>query len=244
MATDFPVTQDQIIQRAMRICGALDPTSLPSPTDYQFIGLALNMLIKNWVKDGIPLWKVAQIAVPMVANQATYLIGTLGPDIVTDRILRVTEAQILVVQGQQTITLRSLAREQYVERSGKFIAFGQPVEYWFQPLGSELTEQSSSLTVYPTPNVGTALSPVWTILLNALQPIQNTVALTDILDFPSEYYLPLSDVLAYTIANEYPVSAERYARIEKRAEIGQEQISEWGQEQDVDVQIKYDARGR
>lgn len=240
MATDLPITQDQVIQRAMRQCGAYDPTGLPTPTDYQNVGLTLNILIKNWVKDGIPLWHVTQISVPMVANQATYLIGTLGPDVVTDRPLRVLDAEIITLPGRQTITLRSLAREQYVDRSGKNIAFGQPVEYWFQPLGSELGTQSASLTMYPTPNV----SGVWIANLYALQPIQNTVALSDVLDFPSEYYLPLSDVLAYHIANEYPVSAERYARIEKKAEVGLEQITSWGQEQDVELNIKYDMRGR
>jgi hypothetical protein len=244
MATDFPVTQDQIIQAAMRECGALDPTAIPTPQDYANIGLTLNMLLKTWVADGIPLWKVVTLPVPMVANQAAYSIGTLGPDVITDRVLRVLEAEIQYLNtgsgGGQSITLFSLAREQYVELSGKFISFGVPTHYWFQPLGSEMTEQSSLLTMYPIPS----LSDTWQVLLKALQPIANTIQLTDVLDFPSEYYLPLKWCLAYEIANSYPVTDSRYARIEKRAMAAKEEITEWGQEQDVEVRIKYDRRGR
>lgn len=242
MATDFPVTQDQIIQAAMRECGALDPTSIPTPQDYANIGLTLNMLLKTWVAAGIPLWKVVTLSVPMIQNQISYGIGTLGPDVITDRVLRVLEAEIQYTQtgNNQTIGLFSLSREQYVELSGKFISFGVPTHYWFQPLGSEMTEQSSLLTVYPIPSA----TGVWTVLLKALQPIANTIQLTDVLDFPSEYYLPLKWCLAFEIANSYPVTDSRYARIQSRATSAIEDITEWGQEQDVEVRIKYDRRGR
>lgn len=240
MATDFQVSQDQIIRAAMRECGALDPTGIPSPTDYTNIGLALNMLLKYWVKDGIPLWKVSTLTLPMVANQITYSIGTLGPDLVTDRPLRVLEAEIVTIANSQSIQLWSLSREQYVELSGKFISFGIPTQYWFQPLGSEATEQSATISFYPIPSA----SATWNVLLKALQPITNAINLTDVLDFPSEYYLPLKWALAYEIANEYPVSDSRYARIEKRAISSKEEIAEWGQELDVEVRLKYDRRGR
>jgi len=240
MATDYSVTQDQIIQAAMRQVGALDPAGLPTPTDYANVGMALNLLLKKWIADGIPLWKVATLTVPLVGNQATYQIGTLGPDVVTDRPLRVLEAEIVTIASQQSIQLWSLSREQYVELSGKYIAFGIPTQYWFQPLGSELTEQSASITFYPIPSV----SSTWNVLLKAVQPLQNVVNLTDVLDFPAEYYLPLKWLLAYEIANEYPVSDSRYARIEKRAMTALEDIIEYGQELDVEVRFKYDLRGR
>jgi hypothetical protein len=240
MATDFPVTQQQIIQAAMRQVGALDPAAQPTQFDYANIGLALNMLLKTWVAAGIPLWNVNTLTLPMVANQATYFMGTIGPDLVIDRPLRVLEAEILTISSNATITLRSLSREQYVERSGKFISFGQPVEYWFQPLGSEFNTQSASITMYPIPNVSSA----WSVIMRALQPLNNVVALTDVLDFPAEYFSPLKFLLAYEIANEYPISDARYARIERRAVQSMQAIIDYGQEQDVEVRIKYDRRGR
>lgn len=244
MATDLQVSQDTIIQAAMRQCGALDPTGIPSPTDYNNVSLALNLLLKKWIADGIPLWKVSTITLPLVANKASYLMGTLGPDLIIDRPLRILEAEIVTVANSQSIQLWSLSREQYVELSGKFISFGIPTQYWFQPLGSEASQQSASITFYPIPSTGTALAPTWNVLMKAVQPLNNAVALTDVLDFPAEYYLPLKWLLAYEIANEYPVSDSRYARIEKRALTALEDIIDYGQELDVDIRIKYDRRGR
>jgi hypothetical protein len=240
MATDYAVTQDQIIQAAMRQCGALDQSALPGSNDYNNVGMALQLLLKEWVADGIPLWKVATLTLPMVANQATYYMGATGPDLITDRPLRVLEAEIQNTISLQSIQLWSISREQYVELSGKAISFGIPTQYWFEPLGSELSSTSARITFYPIPFAGITQQ----VLLKALQPLQNPVALTDVIDFPAEYYLPFKWCLAYEIANEYPVSDSRYARIRERAMASKEKIIEWGQEQDVEMRIKYDRRGR
>jgi hypothetical protein len=240
MATDYAVTQDQIIQAAMRQCGALDQSATPGSNDYNNVGMALQLLLKEWVADGIPLWKVATLTLPMVANQATYYMGSTGPDLITDRPLRVLEAEIQNTINLQCIQLWPISRSQYVELSGKDIAFGIPTQYWFEPLGSELNSTSARITMYPIPFAGITQQ----VLLKALQPLQNPVLLTDVIDFPAEYYLPFKWCLAYEIANEYPVSDSRYARIEKRALTAKEKIIEWGQEQDTEVRIKYDMRGR
>ena len=169
MATDYQVTTDQIVQAAMRQCGALDTaaSSIPQPQDYTNVLLALNMIIKKWVTDGIPLWKVAPLTLPLVANQQAYSIGTLGPDLITDRPLRILEAEILTLSNQQSIELWPLAREQWVELSGKYISFGIPTQYYFQTLGSEATQQSALIQFYPIPPV----SLTWSVVLQALQPI-------------------------------------------------------------------------
>jgi hypothetical protein len=240
MATDYAVTQDQIIQAAMRQVGALDQSATPGSNDYNNVGMALQLLLKEWVADGIPLWKVATLTLPMVANQKTYYMGATGPDLITDRPLRVLEAEIQNSINLQSIQLWAISRQQYVELSGKDIAFGIPTQYWFEPLGSELNSTSARITMYPIPFAGITQN----VLLKALQPLQNPAALTDVIDFPSEYYLPFKWCLAYEIANEYPVSDSRYARIEKRAITAKEKIIEWGQELDTEVRFKYDMRGR
>ena len=145
MATDYAVTQDQIIQAAMRQCGALDQSATPGSNDYNNVGMALQLLLKEWVADGIPLWKVATLTLPMVANQATYYMGSTGPDLITDRPLRVLEAEIQNTINLQCIQLWPISRSQYVELSGKDIAFGIPTQYWFEPLGSELNSTSARI---------------------------------------------------------------------------------------------------
>lgn len=239
MTTSFPVTQDTIIKAAMRQCGALDQSSTPNPIDYQNCGEALNLLLKTWVASGIPLWKVSTVTLPFVANQTTYYMGPTGASLVMDRPLRVLEAEIQNTIDLTSIELWPLAREQYVELSGKFIALGVPTQYWFEPLGSEATSPNARISFYPIP-----ADTTFQALLKCLTPINNAILLSDVIDFPAEYYAPLKWCLAYEIANEYPVSDSRYARIQQRAKEGQELIVEWGQEQDVEVRIKYDRRGR
>jgi hypothetical protein len=241
MATAFPVTQNQIIIATMLELGALDQSSQPNPYDYSNISFALNLLLKTWMASGIALWKVSTLQLPFVANNQTYYIGpsATGPGaLVTDRVLRVTEAEIVNNSSLQSIDLWPLAREQFVELSGKFTSFGVPTQYWFEPLGSELNSPNSRISFYPIP-----ADTTFTAYLKALQPLTNAVNLSDVIDFPSEYYWPFIKCLSYELANQYPVSSERYARIEKRA-IGQlELIEDWGQEQDVEVRIKFDRRG-
>lgn len=238
--TVYPISQQQIIQAALRQVISQDATSVPSPYDFANVSMALNMLIKNWVASGIPLWQVSTLTLPMVANQATYFMGPSGADSIGPRPLRVLEAEIQNSINLQSIQLWPLSREQYVELSGKAIAFGIPTQYWFQPLGGEQTSPNASITMYPIPFEGITQN----VLLKVLTPIVNPVALTDIIDFPDEYLLPLKWCLAYEIANEYPVSDSRYQRISQRATTSKEEIIEWGQEQDVEVRLKYDLRGR
>lgn len=242
MATSFPVTQDQIIQGAMRKVGALAKGATPDQTDYANISFALNILLKTWVASEIMLWRVASLQVPFVANNAPYQIGptAIGTGaIVTDRPLRILEGEIVNTITNQTIDLFSLSREQYVELSGKNISFGVPTHFWFQRLGSELTNPNALVTFYPIP-----FDTTYYALLKVLTPLTNAVLLTDVIDFPAEYYQPFIYCLAYDIADEYPISDSRYQRIAARAIQAKKDITEWGQEQDVEVRFKYDRRGR
>ncbi len=49
MSTTFSVTRDDIINRALRICGAYDATHPPSSTDFSVLSLPMNILIKAWL---------------------------------------------------------------------------------------------------------------------------------------------------------------------------------------------------
>lgn len=239
-ATTYPISQQQIIQAALRQVQSTDQTTQPGTYDFTNVSQALNMIIKTWVADGIPLWQVSTLTLPMVANQATYYMGPTGPDVVGPRPLRILEGEIQNTISNQSIQLWPIAREQYVELSGKFISFGIPTQYWFEPLGGEQNTPNARVTMYPIPFEGITQQ----CLFKVLTPIVNSVALSDIVDFPDEYLLPLKWVLAFEIANEYPVSDSRYARLQARATDAKEKIIEYGQELDVEMRIKYDMRGR
>lgn len=91
--TSFSVTRNDIIYASLRLIGVLEEGAVPSATAIETASLVLNMLIKDWMTDGIKLWTTNEIVLPLVANQTTY---TLGPDytnsFVTPKPLRLIQA--------------------------------------------------------------------------------------------------------------------------------------------------------
>ena len=91
--TTFSVTRNDIIYASLRLLGVLEEGAIPSATAIENASLVLNMLIKDWMTDGIKLWTVNEIVLPLVANQTTYTIGPdYNNDLVTDKPLRLIQA--------------------------------------------------------------------------------------------------------------------------------------------------------
>ena len=53
---DFTVTRDDIIQASMRKLGVLAEGQTPSTNQYTYASQALNVMLKAWQSDGMPLW--------------------------------------------------------------------------------------------------------------------------------------------------------------------------------------------
>ena len=94
--TTFTVTRDQVIEAAMRGLSVLEEGGQPSATSVQNASLSLNLIIKNWQKDGIKLWTISEIALPLVANQTSYSIGPSGCDLTSPKPLKVIQALSLI----------------------------------------------------------------------------------------------------------------------------------------------------
>ena len=103
MATTFAVSRDDIINRALRLCGTYDATNPPTSQDFQNVGLAFNMMIKAWILNGQPMWKVVETVLPLVTPVNTYQIGpyATGPGaLVTTKILKIQQAFIRLISTQ------------------------------------------------------------------------------------------------------------------------------------------------
>jgi hypothetical protein len=79
--TTFSVTRNDIIQSSLRLLGVLEEGTQPSATAIENASMVLNMMLKDWMTDGIKLWTVTELTIPLKANQTTY---TIGPSSIYD----------------------------------------------------------------------------------------------------------------------------------------------------------------
>ena len=75
---DYSNTCQEIIRRAMRICGVLGTGETPTADDYDLCRIALNQMIKNWQIKNTGLWLDKKIYVFTADSQQSYLIGPSG----------------------------------------------------------------------------------------------------------------------------------------------------------------------
>lgn len=218
MPATFSVTRDDIINAALRLCGVVGQYNSATATDLTNCAQALNMLVKQWQIEGMPLWQYQTIAVPLVAAQASYTIGATG-NVVADRPLRVVHAYIRDSEGIDT-EIRQVSRHEYSAFSNK-TQEAIPNSFYFDP---QLT--NSVLYVYPTPQDATR-----TVYLVCHSPILDFVSGSDAPDFPQEWFQALKYGLADAIAGEYDVPLPKHQMFERKAMMYKEQLTNWSQEE-------------
>lgn len=77
-STNFSVTRNDVIAGALRLIGAIGAGDTPSTDDYTDCSQALNLMIKDWHKEGLQLWLVRELALTFVASQRSYELGPNG----------------------------------------------------------------------------------------------------------------------------------------------------------------------
>jgi hypothetical protein len=238
MSTTFSISRDTLIFASLKECGAFGTGETPSSEDISDVSLALNILIKSWVKLGMPLWKITEVLIPMIAGNQTYQIGPTATGtgaIVTDRPLRVFDPFIRDGAGNDT-TLIILSRQEYEMMSRKQTT-GVPNSIYYQAFGGS-TVPNGLLTVW-TP----AADATRTIHLFSQVAISDVNVGTDIMDFPSECYQALKWNLCAEIAGPYVSSAQKIQRIEQKAAQYKTEMENWSVE-DSSLYFGMEQRGR
>lgn len=239
MSTTFSVSRDDIIKRALRLCGAFDPTNPPTTDDFDTVALAFNMMIKEWIVS-IPMWKVEIVTMPLLNGQNTYNIGPYATgtgSVVMDKILRIQQASVRnnATSPPNDTPIDQLSIQEYEQYSVKG-ALGVVNSMLYRPLDDQ-TGISSYIQVYPTPADDThALRMV------CLTQLDDVNIGTDPLDFPQECYIALSWNLADEISFEYSVPLDRAQIITMRAKDAKERMADWSQENSDSIRMMYDKR--
>ena len=91
--TTFSVTRNEIIQASLRLLGVLEEGTQPTAPAIESASIVLNMMLKDWMTDGIKLWTVTELTIPLKSNQTSYTIGPAATnDLVTNKPLRLIQS--------------------------------------------------------------------------------------------------------------------------------------------------------
>ena len=182
----FTVTRDDIINSALRLIKAQGDRDAAVGARLANCSSALNIMVKNWVVEGLPLWAVQDVAIPMVAGQSQYLIG---PSTSQQRPLRILDAYLRDSTGND-VSLSMLSRYDW-DTLGQKNAPGIPNQIFYDP-----QLNNGVVTVYNVPTDATH-----TMHLVIQRQFQDFNLATDNPDFPQEAY----SALKYCLAEElYP----------------------------------------
>ena len=231
MSSTFTVTRDQIIQLALRKLGVLELGDTPDAATTANASLALNLFIKQCATEGLKIWKVQELVIPMTANQYIYTLGGSSSDTMYDSFnlnTPITDKPLKVIQGwyrNTTVTppvdtpLQLLSKQEYnILGSKQSTGVANSVFY-------DVKQNNGVLYVYLEPNsyVATNLE----IHLVAQMPMNDLNRGQDVPDFPNEWMNTLVWNLADQLAIEYSVPGNHRQEIAARAKTYRDQLTDW-----------------
>ena len=90
-STDYATNRDALITGALRVIGAVAQGESPTAVQITEGAESLNMLVKSWHSDGMPLWAIKQYNVVPVSGTRVYRIGA-SQAVNTPKPLRIIDA--------------------------------------------------------------------------------------------------------------------------------------------------------
>ena len=179
---NFAPSMGEFVLYAFNLCG-IRPTELLQE-HMQSARMAANMLAGRWSADGLNLWKVEQVTVPLVAGQGVY---SYDPAVVV-----VLDAYISTDNGDGTFTDRlilPIGRSEYAAYPNKD-QVGFPTVFWADRL------LSPNITMWPVPDGTQDYLKYYCVRQIEDATLQNATGM----DLPSYFYEAFAFGLALRLA--------------------------------------------
>jgi hypothetical protein len=231
MSSTFTVNRNQIISLALRKLGVLELGATPDPETIDNASLALNLLIKQMATEGLKLWKVVELVIPLYTNQYIYTLGgttSTAMYLSNDLINPITTKPLKVIQGwYRTNTdtppidtpLQILSRQEYSILGSK-MSTGVPNSIFY-----DIKQNNGDLYVYLDPDAYVSEN-LELHLISQLQMNDVNYA-NDVPDFPNEWMNTLVWNLADQLAIEYSVPNNHRMEIAQKAKMYRDQLVDW-----------------
>lgn len=234
MSSNYSINRDQIISLALRKLGTLEVGSTPDAETIANANMSLNLLVKQLNADGLKLWKVSELIVPLYANQTTYVLGGSGSALMYDSLaptVAITDRPLKVIQG----FYRNVSSTPVIDTPVMIVSKQE-----YNTLGSKASTGTANtifydskktngiLYVYLTPDANSEANLQLHIV--AQMPLNDMTLATDIPDFPNEWMNCLVWNLADQLALEYGVPMNARQEIATRALTYKTQLDDWNVE--------------
>jgi len=206
--SSFNLDLNDLVEEAFERCGA----ELRTGYDLRTARRSLNLLTIEWANRGINMWTIEQGSIDLIQGVNTY-------DLPIDTI-DLLEQQIRTNSGQQNnqtdITISRISVSTYSTIPNK-LAQGRPIQVWIQrmsgakyplpgPNGTDSVTgiDAPKVTVWPTPDQGTALNPYYKFIYWRLRRIQDAGGGVNTQDIPFRFVNCLVAGLAYYLSMKLP----------------------------------------
>jgi hypothetical protein len=231
MSSTYTVTRDQVITLALRKLGVLEIGSSPDPDTVANAAMSLNLLIKQLSTDGLKLWKICELIIPLTSGQTTYTLGGSTSTLMYDSLnptVAITDKPLKAIQGfyrnmQSTPPIDTpvmlVSKQEYNVLGSKF-STGTANTIFYDP-----RKLNGVLYVYLTPDLNAQTNLELHII--AQLPIDDLTSALDIPDFPNEWMNCLVWNLADQLALEYGVPMNARQEIGLRATAYKTLLSDW-----------------
>ena len=224
MSSNFSITRDQIIVSALRKLGTVEPSDTSSTIDANLVtngAQAFNLMLKQWMTEGIKLWTVNEQSFPLQSGKTSYTFGPTLCDFTVDKPMRLIQAWY----RNNTVTpvidtpLNIISKQEYNTFGSKF-STGVANSIYLNP---GLT--TSTVKLFLTPDLLT--STMYKVFMVTQRPIFDIMNPSDIPDFPNEWMQALVWGLADQMALEFGLPVNHRQEVMMRAEKYKDQLLGW-----------------
>jgi hypothetical protein len=189
-------TAQTIIDRSLRLIGAIASGESPTTDETADALIALNAMIDSWRNDRLMVYALTESTLTLVANDGSYTIGATG-DIVATRPVKIESA--FCRSGNVDFPVRVIDKARYDAIPDKTTTSDIPQFLYYDPVVT-----TGVIKLWPVPSAANVVHvTLWTVL-STLATAATTVTL------PPGYEKALAYNLAIEVAPEYekPISQE------------------------------------
>ena len=202
-STNFRVTRDDLIKRALRRIGGIGQGETPDADAYSEAAVALNAIIKEMIGDGIHLWKRKEATITPVGGTTSYKVG-VGATVnssMPQQILYAFRRDSTDATNPIDTPLLALTQQEYKQYPNKS-STGTPVAFLYEvSKGYTSDDPYGTISFWPTPS--TTFDDNNTIIIGYSAAIEDFDASSDNLDMPQEYINAIVHKLSYELSHEY-----------------------------------------
>ena len=182
-------TAQTIIDRAMRLIGALESGESPSSDETADVLVALNQMIDSWRNDRLVAYQVNDYTLTLVSGTSEYTIGS-GGDINQTRPVKIDSA--FITENSIDYPVMIVSKGSYDAIPDKTTQSNIVDLLYYEP-----AYPTGNIKLYPTPNTANVLTvSVW-------EPISTLATAATSVSLPPGYERALTYNLAVDIAPEF-----------------------------------------